>query len=90
MLAWVMNLGFAASPANVPPPPPVILPPPPTGSAPGKLGRKKKRKDGPYMREGQVFGEEYPFSPSLNSVAKPSESRKSRRGLVEAMLKELL
>ena len=70
MLAWVMNLGFAASPAGIAPPPP---PPAAGGSVPGFVpGGKKKRKEfGPYMRDGQVFGEQYPYSPDLGSVPLP-------------------
>lgn len=36
-----------------------------TGSVPGFVKTKKK---GPVMREGQVFGEEYPISPFLETV----------------------
>lgn len=39
-----------------------------TGSVPGFVPGKKK-KHGPVMRAGQVFGEEYPISPLLDSKA---------------------
>lgn len=82
-------------------PPDVIQPPTPsTGQVPGFVagkpaGKRKRRKDGPTMREDQVFGEQYPVSPFATSALKPgtheAQTRKSRRAaVIAAMMKELL
>jgi hypothetical protein len=76
------------------PPPVVVVPPVATGSVPGFVpgGKKKRKKSGPYMRENQVFGEEYPVSPTLNPVGDEAQTRKVKayRAAIELLLKELL
>ena len=54
-----------------------VTPPSQAGGGPGKLSGKKRRKDGPYMRDGQVFGEEYQVSPQAGpGQGKKAEARK--------------
>jgi hypothetical protein len=71
---------FNAAAFSIPIIPPVTPPVPQAGgSAPGHTGGKRKRKkdSGPYMREDQVFGEEYPVSPSLTSQKDLNSAGKS-------------
>jgi hypothetical protein len=59
------------------PPPPVVTPPVTGGTVPGFVRGKKKA--GPYMREGQVFGEEYAPSPHMGDLKTSSKSRQGKK-----------
>lgn len=85
---------------------PVIVTPPPTQGGAGfaRGGKRRKGDTGPFMREGQVFGEEYPPAQSIGSPLKSeggkgqpqkksrrvAESHDDHRPIIEAMLRELL
>ena len=51
-----------------------------TGSSPGFVpnAKKKRKQTGPVMREGQVFGEEYPVSPNMETTPQAIKVRSSK------------
>jgi len=66
MVSIIVSLGAAPVPA-------------PTGSVPGFVRGGKRKKAGPVMRDGQVFGEAFPISPFMETTKEAMRVGEAKR-----------